>query len=123
MVRKITAITMFIQDISHLLDKKIEFSVEEVNNHIENKDVIDWLEREFPFGSENGLDFSMFKENHRNWIHEELESIWGGYNGQERRKWGIENNGLCLLISWSTEIVRDIHGRDADPSVNPEDWL
>ncbi|MEK4083764.1 hypothetical protein [Psychrobacillus sp. FSL K6-1415] len=123
MVRKITAITQFILELSDLLDKKVKFTVDEVNNHIENKDVIDWLERELPLGSENGLDFSLFKKNHREWIHEELNSYWGGYAGDERRKWGIENNGLCLLISWSTEIVRDLYGRDGESSVNKDEWL
>lgn len=122
MVRKITAITTLIQELSYLLDNKVEFTLEEVNNHIENKDVIDWLEREFPFGSENGLDFSLFQKKHRDWIHEELESYWGGYAGQEGRKWGIRNNGLCLLISWSVEIIRNIHG-DSDPKEAPEEWL
>lgn len=120
-MRKITTITGLIQELSCLLDKNVEFSIEEIYNHIENKDVIDWLEREFPFGSKNGLDFSMFKKKHRDWIHEELESIWGGYAGRES-KWGIQNNGLCLLISWSIEIVRNIHG-DSDPEENPEEWL
>lgn len=122
-MRKITTITHFMQDISSLLDKGVSYSVEEINSHIENKDFVNWLESEFPFGSERGLDFSLFKDSHRNWLHDEYDSILGGYNGQERRKWGIENNGLCLLISWGTEIVRDLHGRDGDPSSTGGDWL
>lgn len=66
LVRKITAITQFILELSDLLDKKVKFTVDEVNNHIENKDVIDWLERELPLGSENGLDFSLFKKTIEN---------------------------------------------------------
>ena len=113
-----TVVTMFIQDLSFLLDKKVEFSVEEVNKHIEDKDVIDWLEETFPNGSEKGLDFSLWENKHRNWLHEKLENIWGGYAGSERRKWGIENNGLCLLISWATEIVRE-----CDFDTKEDAWL
>jgi hypothetical protein len=121
-MRKITTITTFINEISFLLDKGITFTVEETNQHIENKDVIDWLEKKFPFGSEIGLDFSMFKDPHRHFIHEKLESYWGGYAGDERRKWGIENNGLCILICWSVEIVRDLYGRVGENSVE-EEWI
>ncbi|WP_037287730.1 hypothetical protein [Saccharibacillus sacchari] len=117
-MRKITVTTQFIQELSFLLDKGVSFSIAEVHKHIENKDVIDWLESEFPFGTENGLDFSLFEQRHRDYLHNELEAIYGGYAGNERRKWGIVSNGLCILISWSTEIIRDIYGRD-----NKTGWI
>ncbi|WP_138859089.1 hypothetical protein [Exiguobacterium mexicanum] len=113
-MRKITIVTTLIQYLSYLLDNKVVFSVKEVNDHIEKKDVIDWLEKEFPHGSENGLDFSLWRDNHKSWLHDELYSIWGGYVGQERRKWGIEHNGLCLLISWSIEVIRDPATNDGE---------
>ncbi|QDE27997.1 hypothetical protein FIV45_12300 [Paremcibacter congregatus] len=28
------------------------------------------------------------------------------YAGQHRRKWGVENNGLCLLLVWTNEIIQ-----------------
>lgn len=39
-----------------------------------------------------------------------LQAIHGGYAGQERRKWGVENLGLCLLIAWTNEIVQQGSG-------------
>lgn len=108
MVRKTTLVTTFIQDLSYLLDKKVEFSVEEVNTHIENENVLDWLELEFPPTAEISLDFSLLDRTNRDWFHENLEATWCAYAGQESRKWGIENNGLCLLISWSIEILRNL---------------
>lgn len=122
-MRKSTVVTGFIQDLSYLLDRGISYSVEKVNQHIENKDVLDWLEKEFPFGSENGLDFSLLERTDRQWLHDELESYWGGYVGNERRKWGVENNGLCILISWSTEIIRDLFGRDSKYEPNSDEWI
>ncbi len=38
--------------------------------------------------------------------HNEMKDILGGYGGRERRKWGIENRGLCLLLAWTNEIVQ-----------------
>ncbi|MDH6370563.1 hypothetical protein M2444_002343 [Paenibacillus sp. PastF-3] len=111
-MRKMTVLTQFIQELSYLVDRGKSYSVAEVNSHIENKDVLDWLEKEFPFNTETGLDLSLFSRPDRDYVHDALESIWGGYAGNERRKWGIENNGLCLLISWSTEIIRDTNLTD-----------
>ena len=109
-MRKITAVTQFIQEVSVMIDMGGHYSIEEIEQHIEGMDVIDWLEKEFPF-NKTGIDFSLFGAEERKFIHEALESILGGYRGQERRKWLIEKNGLCLLISWSTEIIRDLYGR------------
>ncbi|MEC5424279.1 hypothetical protein QGM71_12330 [Virgibacillus sp. C22-A2] len=117
-MRKFTTVSQFIQECSYLVDHGAAYSVEEVEKHIEEKDLIDWLEQEYPFGSELGLDFSLFKKQHRDYLHEQYDSILGGYQGDERRKWGIENNGLTLLISWGTEILRDLYGRN-----NMSDWV
>lgn len=97
-----------------MLDKGISYTIEEVRQHIEDKDVLDWLEVQFPFNNPDGpsLDFSMFKREDRDFLHNGLEEILGGYYGQEKRKWGIERNGLCLLVSWTTEIVRGINHTD-----------
>ncbi|OUS76588.1 hypothetical protein B1748_10840 [Paenibacillus sp. MY03] len=110
-MRQSTAITQFIMEIAFLLDKGVKYSLEEVNRHIEDKNVIEWLEKEHPFGTDIGLDFSMFEHDDRKFIHDGLESYWGGYAGRERRKWGITDNGLCILICWSTEMTRDLLGR------------
>lgn len=109
-MRDITAATQFIQEISILLDQGAIRSLEEVKKHIENKDVIDWLQREYPM-EKAIVDFSMFQEKERALIHDALERTYGGYAGDERKTWGIERNGLCLLISWTTELIRDIYGR------------
>jgi hypothetical protein len=42
-----------------------------------------------------------------------VEAISGNcraMEGSERRKYGIENNGICLLISYTAEILQ--HGKD-----------
>ncbi|MBU5445700.1 hypothetical protein [Paenibacillus sp. MSJ-34] len=110
-MRKSTTITQFIQEISVILDNGNSRSIEETCRHIEDKKVINWLEGEFPT-QETGADFSMFQDKHRKYIHNSLEIIWGAYAGDERRKWGITNNGLCLLISWATEIIRQDFNKD-----------
>lgn len=109
MARKMTCITQFIQEVADLIDRGEKYSIEEINSHIENKDIIDWLEKKYPFKSDNKLDLSLFGKEDRNFIHEKFYDHWAGYVGTEYRKWGIKNNGLCLLVSWGTEIVRSIY--------------
>ena len=109
MSKKMTVVTQFIQEISVLIDREETYTIEEICNHIEKKDIIDWLEKKYPFQSDNSLDLTLFKKEDRNFIHEKFYDLWMGYSGRETRKWGIENNGLCLLISWGTEIIRLIY--------------
>lgn len=107
-MRKNTIITHFIHQILPLIDSGETYSIEEIYNHIEKKDLVDWLENTYPFGSDNGLDFSLLDRKCRDFLHEEYESFLGGYYGQHYRKWGIKNNGLNLLVSWGIDIVQDL---------------
>jgi len=36
--------------------------------------------------------------------------MYEGYAGNERRKWGIENLGLCLLLAWTNKIIQQGSG-------------
>ena len=111
-MRKMTAITYLIHEIAYLLDKGIVYSIDEVEKHIDSKDVIDWLENEFPLSGDVVVDFSIYEAHDKVFIHDNLYAWYGGYAGKERKKWGIENNGLCILICWLTEMVFDVYGRD-----------
>jgi hypothetical protein len=110
-MRKSTTLTQFIQELCVILDKGNVRSIEEVNKHVELKDLVNWLEVEFPI-DQTGTDFSMFQQKERLYIQDKLESIWQVRAGDESRKWGIIENGLCLLISWTTEVIRDEFGKD-----------
>jgi len=47
-------------------------------------------------------------------MNEKLNEILGGYQGKEPRKWGIENNGLCLLLAWTNELIQRRLWKDVD---------
>jgi hypothetical protein len=106
-MRKINAITTFVLEINSIIDKGKNVSIDEVNSHIENMGIVEWIENKFPF-YENGVDFSLFGDKEKEFVTKEYESIWLAYNGQEQRKWGITNNGLCLLVAWGIEIMRSV---------------
>jgi hypothetical protein len=109
-VRKSTVLGMFIQDLSILLDNNIAYDIDEVHKHIENKDIVNWIEKGSP--DDLGLAFGNLEERHRSWLHVELNNIYEAYAGDERRKWGIRYNGLALLVSWSTEILKQTVEKD-----------
>ena len=54
----------------------------------------------------NGTTYPGFKD----FYVEYLQRIVDAYSGNERRKWGIENSGLCLLLAWTTEIIQQGSG-------------
>ena len=105
MAKKITTLTQLIQELSAALDSANQVSVEEVKDHILQQDLIPWLRNSL---QGEGIDLSVFLEDEVKYLHTEFESMVVAYNGNERRNWGIEKNGLCLLISWATEAIRQL---------------
>lgn len=37
---------------------------------------------------------------------EKMNQIYNAYAGDERRKWGVQNLGLCLVLAWTNEIIQ-----------------
>jgi len=57
------------------------------------------------------LVFLVIRDHMQNFVryyHEQMHQMYDGYAGNERRKWGIENYGLCILLAWTNEIIQ--HG-------------
>ncbi|MFF2907691.1 hypothetical protein [Paenibacillus sp. NPDC057934] len=106
-----TTLTQFIQELSVIIDKGGRNSFQEVYAEIANNTLVDWLEQTYPIET-YGADFTMFKKKHRDYLNNHMASIMGARSGQERRKWGITENGLCLLISWTTEAIREEFNKD-----------
>ncbi|MFW5998897.1 MAG: hypothetical protein ACOCP5_04005 [Halanaerobiaceae bacterium] len=110
-MRNITGITQFIMELSFLLDKGEEISISRVYEHIEEMDIVDWLEEEYPYNNGDGVDFNLLREDFRKFFQRKLNMYKSANEGNETRRWGIKNNGLCLLICWSIEIVRDLYSK------------
>ena len=49
---------------------------------------------------------------------EGLQQMLDWYSRDPRRNWGVENNGICLLITWSAGLVQQIALRDLDECSN-----
>ena len=106
---KLTALTLLIHELNHLIDsgKYNQITIEDVHKEIKQKNIIPFLsdntkgDSDFSFYAADG-PYSSFVE----YYHEQMYQIYGGYAGNERRKWGVDNLGLCLLLAWTNEIIQ-----------------
>jgi hypothetical protein len=98
-------LTFLILQLNKQVDRDLHkgVSVHEVEQHIEEGDVMGWLGEKF----KGGIDLSIYRERpSAREITKGLQDLLGGYAGRERRKWGIEHNGICLLIAWVNELIQ-----------------
>lgn len=114
MAKKMTVATQFINELSAFIDQEIKVSIDEVIEQIEKRNVINWLEKKLP-----EEDFTIFNDKERIYIHERLADCFLG-KGTLSRKYGTVNNGLCLLINITTEVIRHIYVEY--PYKNSEDF-
>jgi len=88
-----------------------DITIEEVKREIEKGTVLEYV-------AERGgtdIDLSLITKaetwpNFRSFYIEHLQSIYNAYSGNERRKWGVQNSGLCLLLAWTNEIIQQGSG-------------
>ncbi len=101
---KLLWVTYFILNINAAIDtgKYQDISVAEVEDHIDGGDLISYLRERL----EGDLDLTFIKEPDALELNAKLNDILVAQRGNERRKWGIENSGLCLLVAWANEIMQ-----------------
>ena len=106
---KLSALTYIILELNQLIDsgKYNHITIENVHEAIKQKRIIPYLKETTKEDSDFSLygcggPYSSFVE----YYHEQMYQIYGGYAGNERRKWGVENLGLCLLLAWTNEIIQ-----------------
>jgi hypothetical protein len=106
-------------ELNHLLDtgKYDNITVEEVKQHIEAETVLEFLQER----AAEHIDLSPYTTavygNFKAFYSSYLRNIVDAYGGNERRKWGVENRGLCLLIGWTTEILAQGSGWSPRPNM------
>lgn len=106
---KVTYLTLLILQVNSLIDsgKYSDISIEDIHEAIEEKRVLRFLKERvgkdidlsLHLGETSNNGFEKFFEN-------QLYQIYGGYAGQERRKWGVSNFGLSLVLAWTNEIIQ-----------------
>lgn len=101
---RLTSLAHTVLEVNALIDtgKHNDISLAEVKKHIEAGDI-------FRFIAETGkedIDLSLIKGDIEAEITAGLQDILLAHSGNERRKWGVGNNGLCLVVAWVTEMIQ-----------------
>lgn len=106
---KLTALTLLILELNSLIDSKRydDISIDEVYDWIDEESILPSLRERTGTDS----DLSVYGaegpySNFSKFYHEEMKQLAGGYAGDHRRKWGVENLGLCLLLAWTNELIQ-----------------
>lgn len=106
---KLTALTLMVLELNHLIDsrKHDDISIDEVYSWIDAKQIIPALKERV--GSD--ADLSMFGSegpygNFSAFYDEQMSRMADAYGGDHRRKWGVENSGLCFLLAWTNELIQ-----------------
>lgn len=112
---KVQALTLLILHINSLIDsgKHSDITIEDIHRAIEGRRVLRFIKER----AGGDIDLSLHLDqspygNFESYYEDQLNRIYDGYAGQERRKWGIQNSGLCLLLAWTNEIIQQ--GEDLD---------
>jgi len=105
---KLTYLIYFIHEVNIVLDRgeHQDISLADVEGHIEAGDLVPWLQARL------GIDLSLLLPDLAKELNDGMMDILGAYKGKERRKWGIERSGLCLLIAWTAELIQRRQWRD-----------
>jgi len=97
---KINLLAGLIFGLNALIDRGLSIPLKEVKSLCGEKRMMEALKRKFPF-KKTGLDLSLLKYGRR----DELDEIFCdmAVTIDERKKFGVGNNGLCLLIAYVQE--------------------
>jgi len=105
----LAALTLLILEINHLIDTKkyFDITISDIHEAIESRSVLNFLKEK----ANGDIDLSLFVSTNtfpdfEEFYNEQLQQIYNAYGGSERRKWKIENLGLCLLVAWTNEIIQ-----------------
>jgi len=98
-MRPVTRFTSLALELNHLLDNGLSTDLSETKRRIEDHTVLDWLSQKY--WPDHGFDISLHSPEDRRELLDFFNSQLFAYN--ERRKMGVENNGLCLLLGYCIE--------------------
>jgi len=111
-----SGIAMILFALSNLLDEGTadDISIEEVKSHARDGDLVEFLTEKsggtFAMGILEMADY----RNFRAWYVDQIVANCISMDGRERRKYGIENRGICLLISYTAELLQQATEKDIE---------
>lgn len=106
---QLSPLTYMVLQINSLIDsgKYSDITLDDIEREIERGSLFQYL-----IGRAKGdVDFSIILKGttyprFEKFYIDRLQNICNAYSGNERRKWGVQNLGLCLLLAWTNEIIQ-----------------
>ena len=99
---RLTHLTFLIIQLNSVIDGGLHEGVglAEAKEAIRTGTVFSWLGQRFS----GQIDVSIYGANSdaRDGISKALQDLLGGYDGSERRKWGVENNGIAAPYGYAS---------------------
>lgn len=106
---QITALTGLILQINSVIDsgKHNDITISDIHNAIESQRVLRYIKDKCG----KDIDLSIHLDSNaygdfEGFYEEKMSELYNGYAGDERRKWGVQNLGLCLVLAWTNEIIQ-----------------
>lgn len=106
---KTSDLTLLILQLNGAIDtgKHQDITIEEVRQHIDEGDILQYLNTRLG----NDIDLSLLLDpsyglQEGREITTALQNLLSAYAGNERRKWRVQNSGLCLMVAWVNELVQ-----------------
>ena len=103
-------LTTLILQYNSLIDsgKYDEITIEDVRTYIGDGTVLESIRERA--GADVDLSFQLSGEatdqSFPEYYGRYLRAMFDAYAGDERRRWRVENRGLCLLVAWTNEIIQ-----------------
>lgn len=88
--------------------KYSSISLADIRDHIHQGDIFQYIKTTVG----DDIDLSLIIGERSNEITAELQNVGNVLFGQERRKLGVENSGLCLLAGLIIELIQQRHWKE-----------
>lgn len=98
-------LSVFLYEVNVMVDQGEKESIDIVNQKMQNGAIVEYIAEKY----KGKIDLSLLIDHpNGKQLNKMLQDFSNAHAGNERRKWGITNNGLCLLVSWTAELIRDL---------------
>ena len=97
--------------------KTDDITIEDVKQHARDGDLIEFLAEKGGGSFASRFLDSPDQKEFKTWYVGQIGDNCDAMHGRERRKYGIKNRGICLLISYTAEIVQQ--GKDLTLRLQP----
>lgn len=99
---RIIHLTYLTYELNGLVDRGHSIPMKETLRFCEQKTIFEELGRRFTF-KEAGLDLSLLKDEERKELTDAFQER--ALAGETREHYNVENNGLCLLIAYTQDLI------------------